>query len=150
MYGFSHIFLVNSLAGLAGSTISLEVLPAGLPLWAVAALAGGVIGTQLGSRRLPVPALQYPLAAVLCHRWIEADLRVNPHPVNRKKRLTHRFLAPCRTRLHCVPTCVRMDGSKLLRFSPFGYPVGQFGPVRRIPLAEVVFEDQWGQVCRNS
>jgi len=50
MYGFSHIFLVNSLAGLAGSTIRLEILPAGLPLWAVAALAGGVIGTQLGSR----------------------------------------------------------------------------------------------------
>lgn len=28
---------------------------------------------------------------------------------------------------------------------PIGYPVGRFGPVRRVPLTEVVFEDQWGQ-----
>jgi nitroreductase len=28
---------------------------------------------------------------------------------------------------------------------PIGYPVGRFGPVRRIPLAEVVYEDRWGQ-----
>jgi nitroreductase len=30
---------------------------------------------------------------------------------------------------------------------PIGYPMGRFGPVRRVPLAEVVFEDRWGQVC---
>ena len=28
---------------------------------------------------------------------------------------------------------------------PIGYPIGRFGPVRRVPLAEVVYEDQWGQ-----
>src|SRR5713101_3256629 len=28
---------------------------------------------------------------------------------------------------------------------PIGYPMGHFGPVRRVPLAEVVYEDQWGQ-----
>jgi nitroreductase len=28
---------------------------------------------------------------------------------------------------------------------PIGYPIGRFGPVRRIPLAEVVYEDRWGQ-----
>ena len=28
---------------------------------------------------------------------------------------------------------------------PLGYPVGRFGPVRRAPLANVVFEDRWGQ-----
>lgn len=28
---------------------------------------------------------------------------------------------------------------------PIGYPMGRFGPVRRIPLAEVVYRDQWGQ-----
>jgi nitroreductase len=32
---------------------------------------------------------------------------------------------------------------------PIGYPMGQFGPVRRIPLSEVVFEDKWGQAYRN-
>jgi nitroreductase len=28
---------------------------------------------------------------------------------------------------------------------PIGYPMGRFGPVRRVALADVVFEDRWGQ-----
>jgi nitroreductase len=28
---------------------------------------------------------------------------------------------------------------------PIGYPMGRFGPVRRVPLAEVVYRDRWGQ-----
>src|SRR5690348_15506432 len=28
---------------------------------------------------------------------------------------------------------------------PIGYPIGRFGPVRRVPLAEVVYENRWGQ-----
>jgi nitroreductase len=32
---------------------------------------------------------------------------------------------------------------------PIGYPMGRFGPVRRVPLADVVFGDQWGQPCRD-
>src|ERR1700726_2486698 len=28
---------------------------------------------------------------------------------------------------------------------PIGYPIGRFGPVRRVPLADVVYEDRWGQ-----
>lgn len=28
---------------------------------------------------------------------------------------------------------------------PIGFPMGRFGPVRRISLGEVVFEDRWGQ-----
>ena len=28
---------------------------------------------------------------------------------------------------------------------PMGFPLGKFGPVRRAPLADVVFEDNWGQ-----
>ena len=28
---------------------------------------------------------------------------------------------------------------------PIGYPMGRFGPVRRVPLANVVYEDRWGQ-----
>ena len=64
--GVSAVFiLVNSIAGLAGTTISFATLPAGLPIWAAAAVAGGFIGTQLGSRWLPVPVLRYLLAAVL-------------------------------------------------------------------------------------
>ena len=32
---------------------------------------------------------------------------------------------------------------------PIGYPIGRFGPVRRIALAGVVYEDRWGQPCRD-
>ena len=64
--GVSAVFiLVNSLAGLAGTTVTLTALPVSLPLWIVAALIGGLIGTQLGSRWLPVTTLRYLLAAVL-------------------------------------------------------------------------------------
>ena len=28
---------------------------------------------------------------------------------------------------------------------PIGYPLGRFGPVARMPLAEVVYRDRWGQ-----
>jgi nitroreductase len=28
---------------------------------------------------------------------------------------------------------------------PIGYPIGKFGPVRRVALDEVVFENRWGQ-----
>jgi hypothetical protein len=28
---------------------------------------------------------------------------------------------------------------------PIGYPMGRFGPVRRMPLADVVYEDQRGR-----
>ena len=32
---------------------------------------------------------------------------------------------------------------------PIGYPMGRFGPVRRVPLADVVCEDRWGQACHD-
>jgi hypothetical protein len=32
---------------------------------------------------------------------------------------------------------------------PIGYPMGRFGPVRRVPLPDVVYEDRWGQPCRD-
>jgi len=57
--------LVNSIAGLAGTSFSIGQLPAALPLWGGAALLGGVIGTQLGTRTLPVPGIRYMLALVL-------------------------------------------------------------------------------------
>ena len=28
---------------------------------------------------------------------------------------------------------------------PIGYPMGRFGPVRRMSLADVIYEDRWGQ-----
>src|SRR5689334_25438169 len=32
---------------------------------------------------------------------------------------------------------------------PIDYPLGRFGPVRRVPLSDVVFGDQWGQPYRD-
>jgi len=32
---------------------------------------------------------------------------------------------------------------------PLGYPMGRFGPVRRVPLADVVYGDRWGQPYRD-
>jgi nitroreductase len=28
---------------------------------------------------------------------------------------------------------------------PIGHPMGRFGPVRRVPLTDVVYENRWGQ-----
>ena len=32
---------------------------------------------------------------------------------------------------------------------PIGYPMGRFGPVRRIALSDVVFEDRWGRAYQD-
>ena len=32
---------------------------------------------------------------------------------------------------------------------PIGYHMGRFGPVRRVALTDVVFEDRWGQPYRD-
>jgi uncharacterized membrane protein YfcA len=64
--GVSAAFiLVNSVAGLLGRVSSVRALPPGLPALALAAVAGGLIGSTLGSRRLPSPTLRRLLAAVL-------------------------------------------------------------------------------------
>jgi hypothetical protein len=33
---------------------------------------------------------------------------------------------------------------------PIGYPLGRFGPVRRGALADVVYQDHWGQRDRGT
>lgn len=57
--------LVNSIAGLIGVLIKQPVLPAALPYWAVAAILGGLIGAEYGSRRLANPSIRRLLALVL-------------------------------------------------------------------------------------
>lgn len=32
---------------------------------------------------------------------------------------------------------------------PIGYPMGRFGPVRRVPLSDVVYEDRWRQPYKD-
>jgi hypothetical protein len=64
--GVSAAFiLVNSTAGLLGQVPSLAALPGAIPLWALAAVAGGWIGAEYGSRRLGNTLIQRLLAVVL-------------------------------------------------------------------------------------
>lgn len=63
--GIAAVFvLVNSLAGLGGNLASLGALPPQLPLYAAAALLGGIAGTTLGVR-LQSPWLTRLLGLVL-------------------------------------------------------------------------------------
>jgi len=57
--------VVNSVAGLAGHTASLQHLPAELPWMACAALAGGIVGSHVGVRHLPPATLRRLLGVVL-------------------------------------------------------------------------------------
>jgi len=57
--------LVNSAAGLLGQWHALATIPSFAPGWAIAAVIGGTIGSGLGARYLPGPALRAVLALVL-------------------------------------------------------------------------------------
>lgn len=57
--------LVNSIAGLIGLSSHGLNLPSSLPLWAAAAVIGGWLGAEYGSRRLRSPTIQKLLALVL-------------------------------------------------------------------------------------
>lgn len=62
--------LVNSLAGLTGHALmghlqKVQVLPQQVYLWVPAAVLGGLIGSELGSRRLTPMTMRRLLAAVL-------------------------------------------------------------------------------------
>lgn len=64
--GVSAAFiLANSAAGLAGNPGSLAHLPTPLPIWAAAVVVGGIVGSELGSRRLGTPAFRRLLGVVL-------------------------------------------------------------------------------------
>lgn len=57
--------LANSISGLAGNLRSVGALPPSIPLWLAAVAAGGIIGSELGSRRMPAAWIRRALAAVL-------------------------------------------------------------------------------------
>jgi hypothetical protein len=64
--GISATFiLVNSVAGLAGVMMHQPALPSALPVWAFAAVVGGWLGAEYGSRRLTNPAIRRVLSVVL-------------------------------------------------------------------------------------
>jgi uncharacterized membrane protein YfcA len=57
--------LLNSIAGLAGNVASVRALPAELPIYVLAVIAGALVGTWLGVGRLPKPRLLQWLGLVL-------------------------------------------------------------------------------------
>ena len=64
--GISALFiLVNSVAGLLGNIASVKSLPSILPWLALAAFIGGIIGTELGTRRLSPNWIRFVLCAVM-------------------------------------------------------------------------------------
>jgi uncharacterized membrane protein YfcA len=64
--GMSSAFILgNSISGLLGNVAAVQVLPASLPLWLVAVAAGGLIGSEIGARRLGTVGLRRALAVVL-------------------------------------------------------------------------------------
>jgi uncharacterized protein len=66
MSGVAAAFiLVNSIAGLAGHLASVQSLPGSIYVWGIAAVCGGLLGTELGRRRLATVTLRRVLATVL-------------------------------------------------------------------------------------
>ncbi len=57
--------LVNSISGLIGVLTKAPILPTGLIYWALAAVLGGLIGAEYGSKKLANPAIRKLLALVL-------------------------------------------------------------------------------------
>jgi len=57
--------LVNSIAAMAGHLSNVQSVPKNIPLFAIAAGAGGFLGSHLGSRILPVSAIRLILGGVL-------------------------------------------------------------------------------------
>lgn len=64
--GVSAAFiLANSIAGLVGNLSSTPYLPSAIPVWAVAAVTGGYVGAEYGSKRLGNITLRRVLAVIL-------------------------------------------------------------------------------------
>jgi uncharacterized protein len=64
--GASAVFiLANSISGLAGAIGSAATLPGYLALWLPTVAIGGLVGSELGSRRLPASGVRRALAVVL-------------------------------------------------------------------------------------
>ena len=62
----SAVFILfNSAAGLAGNLVSLNSLPNVVPIWAVAAVLGGLIGSKGGVNKIPSEHLIKILSVVL-------------------------------------------------------------------------------------
>lgn len=68
--------LVNSIAGLAGVLTKSASFPSGLAFWGLAAVIGGLIGAEYGSRRLANPTIRQLLALVLAVAGVKMLLTI--------------------------------------------------------------------------
>ena len=85
--------------------------------------------------------------------WISPDLATPPRP--------DRGRSPTRRQTYIMtetlkPPCLNFEKEAEAAIGlsadwcsyailPIGYPMGRFGPVRRVPLSGVVYENQWGR-----
>ncbi|MCP4838557.1 MAG: sulfite exporter TauE/SafE family protein [Planctomycetes bacterium] len=70
--------LVNSIAGLGGVMSESPSLPAALPFYIIAAIAGGLIGSGLGAKKLPGDGIRMLLAFVLLIAAVKMFLTAFP------------------------------------------------------------------------
>ena len=64
--GLAAAFIwLNSVAGLAGTMATVGQIPADIVWWAAAVIAGGMVGSELATKRLPPDKLRKVLAVVL-------------------------------------------------------------------------------------
>jgi uncharacterized protein len=66
--------LVNSISGLLGFLSQSPKLPSGLVYWALAAVLGGLIGAEYGSKKLANPVIRQLLALVLVFAGVKMVL----------------------------------------------------------------------------
>jgi nitroreductase len=91
------------------------------------------------------------------YRSCQRDLGVLNHPAVQNMLLTARALG-----LGATLTTLYLQfekeaeaalglppGAHSYAILPIGYPMGRFGPVRRVSLADIVYEDRWGELYRN-
>ncbi|MGC2415486.1 MAG: nitroreductase family protein [Stellaceae bacterium] len=96
------------------------------PVWIVPCMGGGTPGRTSGSSIYP--AVQNMLLAA---RALGLGATLTTLYLNFEKEVETALGLPADVHSYAL--------------LPIGYPMGRFGPVRRIPLGDVVYEDRWGQ-----
>ena len=102
------------------------------PVWIVACLEDGPNPTRSAGSSI-YPAVQNMLLAA---RALGLGATLTTLYLNFEKEVEVAFSLPA--------------GVHSYALIPIGYPMGRFGPVRRVPLVDVVYEDQWGQPYRDA
>jgi nitroreductase len=116
--------------GFCGCSTQQNIWPHTSTVWIVPCLEGGSPSRTSGSSIYP--AVQNMLLAA---RALGLGATLTTLYLNFEKEAEAAFDLP--------------PGVHSYALLPIGYPIGPFGPVRRIALADVVFDDRWGQSFRD-